>query len=439
LITPSATGNGEFHIQCYIPDDLSGDNWHIVSSPIEGINMADFALKNEVNATDIDYDLSPYNEERGIWDPYIHLNALTEFEIGRGYSMLRKINPDKDCVLFTGKTSDIISGELGPITITNTRDGWNALGNPYTSSINIETFLSANSDALYEEPFNVAYLWDPAVSDYTGVGSGNIATGQGFLVKSKTDGGSVSFSTDMQEHNSVILKSGEIPCPSIHLWATSEELQNRTTLKFKQGMTDGLDPNYDVGKLKGNPDIAIYTRMPGNFDFDLQDQVLPEIGFETKTIPVGFDFVPGGEVTFFVETRLIPENVQIILEDTETGSYVMLHEDETKYVTNVVADNYGTGRFNLIIKKQVQTGVEIAYANPLNVYTKNKIIYVNGPVLDDTQIELYSIDGRCRYKSRVKNQNMNKIDGSVFPTGVYILRLSHSGKVQSAKFVLTEN
>jgi hypothetical protein len=353
--------------------------------------------------------------------------------------MRRKLNPDSDYVSFEGETSDFTTGDFGPVSITNTRNGWNALGNPYTSSINIEAFLSTNSNALYDEPFNVAYLWDPTVSDYIGLETGNIAPGQGFLVKSTTGGGNVSFSTDMQEHSSAVLKSGEIPCPAIHLWAKTEDLQNKTTVKFKQGMTDGLDRNYDIGKLKGNPDIAIYTRMPGSFDFDLQDQVLPEIGFETKIIPVGFDFVPGGEVTFFVETRLIPENVQIILEDTESGTYINLNEEEAGYTTHVVSENFGTGRFNLIVGKQTQTGIGAIRENPVNVYTRNKTIYIDGPVNTDTQMELYSIDGKCWYKSKARNQNITKIDGSDFPAGVYILRLNQSGKVQSAKFVLTEN
>jgi len=439
IITPNATGSGTLHMECYIPDNLPGDDWHIISSPVHGIKLTDFASNNEVNATSTDYDLAPYNEGAGDWNPYTLLNSNTEFEVGKGYSMRRKLDPDIDYVEFTGETSDFTTGDFGPVAITNTRNGWNALGNPYISSINVETFLSTNSSALYDEPFNVAYLWDPTVSDYVGVGTGHIASGQGFLVKSQTGGGNVSFSTAMQEHSSAVLKSGEIPCPTIHLWAKTKKLQNKTTLKFSPNMTDGLDPNYDIGKLKGNPDIAIYTRMSGSFDYDLQDQVLPEIGTETKTIPVGLDFIPGGELTFSIETIKIPENVQITLEDKETGTNTLLSATDAAYTAYVAAENSGIGRFNLIISKQIQTGIEIATEKPFNVYTKGKIVYVNGPASTDTQIELFSIDGRCWYKSFAQNQNINQIDGSGFPSGVYILRLNQLGKIQSTKFVLTEN
>jgi hypothetical protein len=342
-------------------------------------------------------------------------------------------------MLFEGTTSEMTAGNFGAVSITYNRNGWNALGNPYTSAINIETFLSANSSSLYEEPYNVAYLWDPTIGDYVGVNTGDISIGQGFMVKSKPGGGNVNFTSSMQEHNSVVLKSGEIPCPTINLWATTEKLQNKTTIKFNQNMTDGLDSQHDIGKFKGNPDIALYTKMPNSQAYDLQDQALPEIGFETKTIPVGLDLISGGEVSFFIETRSIPENIQIILEDTETGSYTPLNEKDTKYTTEVTAENYGTGRFNLLVKKQTQTGIQMVGENQFNVHTNNKIIYVNGPANGDTQMELYSIDGRCWYKSNAKYQNLNKIDGSGFPAGVYVLRMNHLGSVESSKLVLTEN
>ena len=45
-------------------------------------------------------------------------------------------------------------------------------------------------------------------------------------------------------------------------------------------MTKGLDPSYDVGKMKGNPDIALYTKLIEDNGIDFTIQALPFAGLE---------------------------------------------------------------------------------------------------------------------------------------------------------------
>ena len=437
LYAQNTSGTGTVKVERYIPDELIGDDWHTISSPVSGVDLATFAANAEIhfNTTYQDYDLAPYNTADGMWGPYV-TSGSGSFILGRGYSMRRVLNPSGNVIAFTGSMSNLNTGNVG-LTISYGLNGWNAVGNPFVSPINIESFLSTNSNSIYESPYNVAYLWDPTIGDFVGVATGHVALGQGFLVKSASGGGNISFTTSMQVQSSPIFKSSEIPFSTIHLYATSEDSRNKTTVKFRTGMTEGLDNKYDIGKHKGNPDLALYTRMPNSSAYDLQDQALPLIGSETVRIPVGLDFNPGGEITFSIETESFPEDLEVFLEDTETNTYTKLNLKDAIYKTEVVAESHGTGRFNLLVRKQAVTGIDLKEENQFRVYANDKIIFISGPANADTGFELYNVEGKCWYKGKAQNQNLNQIDGTAFPTGIYFLKINKLGAVQSTKLILT--
>jgi len=439
LYLNNKSGNGTVKVERYIPDELSGDDWHTLSSPISGIDLATFAANSEINysATYGDYDLAPYNTEDGEWGPYVKAGSGS-FVLGRGYSMRRTLNPVNPEITFTSSMSNLNIGNVD-LAITYGLNGWNALGNPFVSPINIESFLNTNSGAIYEAPYNVAYLWDPTLSDFTGVATGHIALGQGFLIKSKTGGSTINFTTSMQVQSAPTFKSSQLPCKTIHLFAAAENSMNKTTVKFRTDMTEGLDNMHDIGKYKGNPEIALYTRMPNSSAYDLQDQGLPEIGSNAVIIPIGLDFESGGDITFFAKTESFPEDLEIFLQDVETGIYTPLNLKIASYEARVAAESRGTGRFNLIVRRQLKTGIETDNENQYKVHTRNKIIFINGPVKTDTDFELFNIEGRCYYRGKAQNQNLNQIDGSAFPAGVYLLKINESGSTHSTKFVLNED
>lgn len=439
-VNGSALGDGTVNIQCYIPDELSGDDWHIISSPIYSLSLAAFAENNEVNATTTDYDLAPYDENAQSWNPYLLLTDDGSFEAGRGYAIRRKLNLTNNYVTFSGTTNDLTTGDkTGLISISQDKNGWNAVGNPYTTAIYINPFILANTTKLANYPYKNVYLWNPENSQYVGTSSGYAAIGQGFMVKSKSGGATIDFTKAMQSHQDVPVKSSEIPWPAIHLLVNAEGLSDKTTLVFNDTMSYGLDSWYDIGKFKGNPDIALYTQMPDDPQYDLQDQALPDLSLKFCSIPVGLDFKPGGTVAFTVETESFPYESLIYLEDKENGSMTLFNDAQSSYSTFITAGNKGTGRFYLVIANNTQTQIS-KINNPLFTSSvQNKTITIHGPSTIGTQIEIYGIDGKCWYRNYVKNLNRNRIYGSVFPDGVYILRIKYGANIYTEKLLLIEN
>jgi hypothetical protein len=221
-----------------------------------------------------------------------------DFTEGLGYSMQRSA---AGVVTFSGTA---LTTGTKVVNIAGTTDrGWNLIGNPYTAPIDAATFLTANATTNLDPSFQFVYLWDQSKNDYTQTTTGNIALGQGFFVNSKDGGGTVSFTTAMQSTAAATFKSDEIPWPSIKLMARGQELYNETSLSFNSGMSLGLDPGFDGGKLRGNPDIALYTKLVEDNGVDFAVQALPAITQEVFSIPVGLDFEPGGEITFSLETN----------------------------------------------------------------------------------------------------------------------------------------
>ena len=75
---------------------------------------------------------------------------------------------------------------------------------------------------------------------------------------------------------------------------SSLSLFNQILVAFAPAATDGFDEGYDAVKLKGNPDIALYS-VVGNTDCIIQG--LPPLTQET-TVKIGMDLSNAGNYVF---------------------------------------------------------------------------------------------------------------------------------------------
>jgi hypothetical protein len=201
-------------------------------------------------------------------------------------------------------------------------------------------------------------------------------------------------------------------------------------------MTMGFDLMYDVNKLKGNPDIALYTKIPENETYDLAIQALPTEVMEDIIIPVGLDCWLGGEYEFEADIEGLPSHIDVIFEDKKENAITVLSEVKNRYYTTIEEGEFGTGRFYLVLKNTTTTGLAKTGLNQFNVFTRNKTIFIDGPANDKTWFTLHSIDGKQWTAKTAESMNRNKIDGSAFPPGVYVLRINHNKTKQTKKLVL---
>ena len=468
LIINGGTLNKTATVQRYIPSD----DWHIISSPVSGQEMGAFASGNTLGTYDDTYDLAPYDEANDYWNPFnVVSGTTTEFATGKGYLLRLPDGDGSRAVEFTGT----INSENKSVALSYNTIGyahqWNAIGNPYTSAILAKgegSFLDVNVNednqlTKLRQDYAGLYIWDHELTategpgDYTVITSATydfpggesklnqnyIAVGQGFIVKAAS-ATSVSFLTTMQAHaieTTNPFKSAEVPWPALRLNVSSGNMLNNTIVAFNSGMTNGLDPSYDVGKLKGNPDLALYTKLlEGSESVDFAVQALPDISYNELRIPVGLDLPKGGEVTFTLDVSTTFRNTaEVYLEDTHTQSLTRLNLENANYTTTVAAGTEGAGRFNLVLAKYAATGVEKPVAeNRFTVFTRDRLIVVSGPANQDTRFSLFSADGKLWVTQRAQNLSRNTLDASGFAAGIYLLKIVHNGTPQTEKLVITQ-
>jgi hypothetical protein len=431
--------SGQISAEQYVPSD----DWHIISSPVSGQQIGSFASNNNLGFYDGAYDIAPYSESGGDWGPFNVVAATaTQFERSAGYLSRLPLGDGNRNIAFLGNS--VYSGTINQ-SISYANNGWNCVGNPYTSALKLTgpgSFLEVNAanGNLYPD-FNGIYIWNHAIWDYDVYSASTPLTvpmGQGFVLKSKNGGGTVQFTPAMQLHSSVVLKSDEIQWPYIRLKIWSPEIENSTLIHFNSGMTEGLDEIYDIGKLKGNPDIALYTRTLENDNLDLAIQALPTAVLEDVVIPIGLDCAVDGEFEFDADIEGLPEHVEVILEDKKEKRLTILSEGKNYYTTNIEAGQSGIGRFFLILKSNSTITKTKAKQEEFKVFTRNKTILIDGPSNHFTTFSLYGVDGKKWISQNATSINRNKIDAADYPAGIYFLRIVHEGKHQTEKLVLID-
>jgi hypothetical protein len=208
-----------------------------------------------------------------------------------------------------------------------------------------------------------------------------------------------------------------------------------TEIKFVTNTTEGLDPGYDAGILKANPNFALYSKLLVDNSEDFALQCLPDQYYDQYVIPIGIDCAVAGDITFTAETVNLPSGCVAILEDRSTSRFTRLDVENAKYTAYVSTDTKGTGRFFLHTS-------EVINHDPLfekelfKVYTIGKTIYINGEVSEDAQFFIYSVNGKQLANFSAKSQVENRFDASGFPAGVYILTINDKYQKKSIKFVI---
>ncbi len=375
-----------------------GYTWHYVSSPVAGQNIDNaWMTANSILFNDPAHQLYRFDEDTDYWIYYDYTGTKPEdfgdetFVAARGYAATRTAAGE---LSFTGTvhTNDVDY----PTTYTSDKGvGFNLVGNPFTSSIGVTNsasstgkFLTVNADLL-DDSYQALYIWDEgvgyvygdndykvisngAIGEYTSLSNNYIQPGQAFMVKVASDASdySLAFNKNMQAHsNDAYYKQDKEIWPSIELIVQNDELSNTAAIGFNENMTLGLDPSYDAGKLKGNPNIALYTRLVEDNGHDFAIQALPEKSMEASIIPVGIDVAKATEMTFSIYQEGM-EDTDIRLEDRQNGIFTDLHSKE--YTTQV--SESGIGRFFLHIGNT--TSVEETKLNNIQAYVAGNNIII---------------------------------------------------------------
>lgn len=340
VIASSATGDGSLisstaNVDGTIKRYCVGTQWHYISTPLSDAQSSMFPAGYFLywNAS---------AEWAGLGD-YTPWNSYTDTYLtpGQGYAYFSS----GDVVSFEGKmnVSDYTQTLHKNSGGLNNNQGWNLIGNPYTSAIDWDAAVADGAVPVGAE--NAIYFFDddngtaeqsnyryyvPSSGGTYGVGTENatknIPVGQAFFVKTNTDNVTLNIKNSYRLHNNQEYYKSEQE-GILNLKVVGNDKSDETILRIVNDATFDFDGNFDARKL-----FSANTNYPQIYSLssDLQNYIainsIPNIN-EEKIIPLGFKAIEG-DYTINVKELSISANY-IYLMDTYTNKRTYLNNTDT--------------------------------------------------------------------------------------------------------------
>ncbi len=412
--------DGNATVQCYV----SADNYHYISSPVAPQSFGSIFPDNQNNIY-----LRRYNEPTGEWVNQLGTdNCVT----GVGYS-----------VTMNAAQTGSFSGDLNASDVTKTLskagtasgvsandyNGWNLIGNPFSSAINWNYVLAANPPAPGFE--SSAYIWSGsnyiATNGTSGGISGNlIPICSGFFVKASNIGAQILIPTSAQAHsNHGIYK--EAILNNLAVKVTGDQYEDQTFVRFHDQATEGFDSRWDARKLEGlNEAPQLYTTA-GEYKLSINEQ--PK---QTKRdIPMNFSCGVDGQYTLtFSGVESFENPSKITLEDKLLGSTVDVTNSLTYNFSYLTTDN--DDRF--ILHFSNATGINDSEVQNIQVWAANHQIFIDNQAGLEGELSLFDITGKkILSKQVVGGKNIISVHGL---NGTFIVRITTVKGVVTKKIVL---
>ena len=473
IVNGESTGNVTYN-RALREGDEYGDR-HLFSSPVGSQSISEF-----IAAYDLKIDaLRVWNEIDGIWTQGTSGNFIS----GQGYNVYQTDASD-GLFSFTGPvvtgatvtatspyaesyqdrliefpddpwglTDHDLEGMWAlPRNWTNWGGGgWNLLGNPFTSAMDAEEFISENSIS-FDPSYLALYLYDGvndvyryAAAEIPGYPVGDphgsiVQAGQGFMVMANNNGAQFVFDRSMQTSGPGVayLKSAKTdnPWPGLKLKVQYGEKESLTTVIYNDQMTTGLDPGYDIGQLSTGPAVEIYTmQVSDDNSINLARQALPVFGADTMIIPVGIDSRLGGEVTFSAYTVPLGRK-KFWLEDRTSEIFTDL--TSKSYRTIIPENTYGTGRFFIHASVNAPNRSSIPREDigaGLRIWAYNGEVLIKGELRGKALCTVYDLHGQKVTESKLVDGQMNTVTMPVGSKGVYIVRVTDGSNITHRKIV----
>jgi hypothetical protein len=392
------TVSGTTTVQQYLP---VARNWYM-SSPVSG--ATGLPTVNTGALTIYSYPESDALQETGgngyvagaVWNTVVSPAIM---DVKTGYIVKPSAAPAT--VTFTGTGLNTANQTISGLTYTaaNPKHGFNLVGNPYPSYINVLSAITTNTEMeatvwykTRDTQTTPAYHVE-TVNATSGVGTNASGTGrvtgyippmQAFWVRAKSNNQSITLSNDNRSHAMAdVSMPGYLNTPTTPLKAPKAANQDYQILGLNVSngtygdeaivmvapqATNGLDA-YDSGKMtNGNNNIPeIFTLSDGT---QLAINGLGNLTYETE-MPLGFTTGTAG--TFSIQNTLMSNfetGTKVILKDyADSNNPVEADLTNGSYTFSSDVTSNNTSRFSLLFRAPgVATDVDNPSKNNVQVY-----------------------------------------------------------------------
>ena len=436
LIQVNNTTNAGTIIVNRIGNALFRSDYTMWSSPVLGAQtLGDFSPLTTSTRFYI------YDNTLGTNGLYSSVPSTTLFSTGTGYLIrmpnvgTTNYNAGTETLEYNGVFTGVPNN--GDITLAVTSGSYNAVGNPYPSTLSADLFMSgngitSNTDALYfwrktNNPLTSSYATYTTAGGTANSGdpldiepNGTIQIGQGFIAKSTST--SLIFTNSMRTSNNSnqILKTKKIERNRIWLNLSNEVTPiNQMMVAYMDGATQGIDAAID-GRLFNDSKTAL-TSLLNNEEFVIQGRSLPFDG--SDVVPLAFKTEKPGDYTIAIDHTdgLFANGQDVYLVDSNTGAETNLKTSPYTFTSVSGVDN---NRFSLKYQKTLKVDSKSLEENAIIVYKKNGVIYVNSVVKAINKIKVFDIQGRLVVEQNNINENTASIHNMKATNQVLIVQVT---------------
>ncbi len=370
---------------------------------------------------------------------------------------------------FTGyPTNGAFTYNLVNSNTASPKRGYNLVGNPYPSNMDLIQFYHINSGS--GNISNAFHLWDNRANSQTvqmgdkyegqayaifhattppGEGTGTLATGdfgmagvvrptryikvgQGFMVKTSVNNQPLLFNNTVRTHEdgpTFFGRTAENTVNFDRFWLnmiTPTNLRSDMAVVYFEGGTNGFSSD-DAASLGGSDEL--YSRVDDR-KVNINGR---SIFTDEDVVPLGTRHFTTGEYRIeLAGTEGIFSSAQpVYLKDKLTGAITNLSESAYSFAAEA---GESTGRFEIVYKSGGVLATDAGVEESVVVYREKNHFHVRSGKRNITGLQLFDSSGRLVYSVK-PNAVEAIIDGNALPTGVYILRIERGGEVSTRKIV----
>jgi hypothetical protein len=453
-------------------------------SPVDGQNLKAFSPNT------VDSKFFVYNERNdyfdGVFSYYkytgfdaalafpLQNSASYTFEKGKGYCIRASNYASATPTTYTSTFKGIPNNGQIKVKISRYGNGYNLVGNPYPSNIDMKK-LAANNSGLIEE---LAYFWtnfnptpqaqqgsaypaNGAVNNYaTYNGSGGtlplrsaadaksptqyIKVGQGFIVKVKDNVAAGEY--DLKFDNSVRNADGASTFYNVAARTASKQeqavdrfwleletplgLASQMLIAYKKEATNDFEWSYDAPAMIEGSD-AIYSIL-GNQKLVIEGRKYPLVS--SDVVPLGASFDGAGTHTISLGDKegIFANGQNVYLKDKITGITTNLSETSYSFTASAGQD---TSRFEIVYVNPSSTLATDANAKKqLLVYQSEGYVNIDSPE-NMNKVFMFDATGKLVYQNNVFGKSA-KINASQFTSGVYMVNIETVNGKQTKKILI---
>ncbi len=457
-------------------------DYNFWSSPVDGQNLKAFSPNT------VDSRFYVYNERNDYFDgvfsyaSYAGFNAATafvlkdknsyNFEKAKGYGIRASNYASATPTTITATFNGIPNNGQIKVKISKYGNGYNLVGNPYPSNIDMEKLVANNSDLID----SVAYFWtnfnptpaaqqgsayptNGAVNNYaTYNGSGStlplhsakgvnkptqyLKVGQGFIVKVKDNVATGEY--DLKFDNSVKNVDGASTFYNVAARTSSEKQTDRFWLEletplglvsqmliaYKKEATNDFEWSYDAPAMIEGSD-AIYSIL-GNQKLVIEGRKYPLVSNDAVSLGASFDGAGTHTISLGDKEGIFANGQNIFLKDKITGITTNLSETSYSFNASAGQDN---NRFEIVYVNTNSTlATDASAKKQLVVYQSEGFVNIDSPE-NMNKVFMFDATGKLVYQNIVSGKSA-KINVAKFTSGVYMVNIETVNGKQTKKILI---